>query len=139
VAWVKLRDPFSGVVRQQLLNEAYAQGDAPRCASFFRAYLDQQQTAEPGLPSTPTAQTPAPAAPAPAPAAGQPTLAEFAAPGRVGGPAPVSAADGKRYWTQNEIKAFYRARVQGHFVGREAEASRLENDIIAAATEGRIR
>ncbi len=42
-------------------------------------------------------------------------------------------------WTNTDIAAFYRDVNKGVYVGRAAEKQRLEEDIIAAGTEGRIR
>ena len=60
-------------------------------------------------------------------------------PGRINGSAPVGASNEKRVWSQRDITAFYRSIQQGKFEGKAAERLRQEQDIIAAASEGRIR
>lgn len=134
LAWLNQADPFAGVQRSQLLNEAYGRGDAVRTARFFKAFLTEH-----------TAVTPAPAAsdaqtPAPEPAADRPTLESMAAPGRapVGPPAGGAPAE-KRVWTNREIASFYKDCTDGKFAGRDAERLRFEQDIISAASEGRVR
>jgi hypothetical protein len=66
-------------------------------------------------------------------------LEELAAPGRVaasgtnGGASPE-----RRMWTNREIGAFYRDVQRGVFRGRQADKDRIEQDIIDAASEGRV-
>src|SRR5262245_51787741 len=48
--WLLLPDPYSGVIRDRLLKDAAAAGDAQRVANFFRGYLAAggQAPANPG-------------------------------------------------------------------------------------------
>jgi hypothetical protein len=131
LAWLDQVDPFIGRTRRDLLGEAYARGDAKRTGAFFKAF-QAEHTVVTQAPPPPVAQTPQPGA-------GRPTLEDLAAPGRASGPGPSGATAEKRVWTTAQIQAFYRARTHGEFVGREAESLRIEQDIIAAATERRIR
>jgi hypothetical protein len=53
-------DPLSGVARQQLLNDAIANGDTNRVVSFFRTFLAEGGApAGPGQPRHPRASAPA--------------------------------------------------------------------------------
>lgn len=131
MAWLEHQDPFTGEVRKNLLGTAFNRGDAIRTAAFFRAYIGEH-----------TATTPAPTLqpPTPPPGDGRPTLDSMAAPGRpAGNPGSSGASGEKRVWTKEDISAFYRAKTSGGYRGREAEALALEQDIIAAGTEGRVR
>jgi hypothetical protein len=138
VAWLRLPDIYSGRVRQQMLNQAFAAADAARVIAFFNGYLDE--AAATGNAPSPTPQ-PA-AASAPAPRAPVVPLATLAAPGRAKpasgdqtGQAPVD----KPVFSHAQIKAFYNDVRRGVFVGREAEKAKLEQQIFAAQTDGRIR
>ncbi len=133
IAWLNDIDPFAGVKRFQLLTDACSRGDAVRVGKFFKAYIAEHTAVAP-------APAPAPATPAPTPAAAAPTLESLAAPGRAAGPVPGSGAPAeKRVWSNREITAFYRDVQQGKYAGREADKIRIETDILAAASEGRVR
>lgn len=133
--WLQQLDEFSGIARYEMLQHAYQSGDAMRTARFFKKYMAEH-----------TDRLPAAApAPAPAPARGNghaapatPRLADFAAPGRAAGTGQGNGAPQTRIWSRPEITAFYRDRTSGKFRGRQEESERLEQDIIAAAREGRI-
>ena len=43
--WLLGIDPLSGRVRQQLLDDAKASGDAARCIAFFRSFFSRPQSA----------------------------------------------------------------------------------------------
>jgi hypothetical protein len=45
VAWLQGRDILSGQIRQQLLDDAVARGDAGRVISFFRGFLQKAAAA----------------------------------------------------------------------------------------------
>lgn len=132
IAWVQQPDPFSGQIRQPLLQGAFDSGQVDRVKAFFNAYLSEHTATQ--VPPQDSVHTP------PAQGADRPSLEDFAAPGR-GGPStpPASGASDKRMWTSPEIAAFYRDVNRGMYAGREADKLRTEQDIIAAATEGRIR
>jgi len=134
VNWLAQIDPFSGRTRQAMINEAYGAGDANRTALFFQAYQREH-----------TAVTPAPAGRleghtvANNPAATQP-LMDLVVPGRAqSAPLEAPGAPSKRMWTRDEIAAFYNAKRRGFWRGREAEADRIEQDLVNAQGEGRIR
>lgn len=130
LSWLSELDQFSARPRIELLREAYAQGDARRTGQFFKTYL-AEHTAPPG--SRVPAHTNGSAM------AGRVRLEELAAPGR----AAASGTNGgaspeRRMWTNREIGAFYRDVQRGVYRSRQAEKDRIEADILAAASEGRV-
>ncbi len=131
MSWLRLRDPLSGSIRQELLNGAFQTADALRVASFFKGFLSDE-AASPALrePSAPQLQTPV----------RQPTIAleTLAAPGRARS-APSSLPAEKPVYTRQEIARFYADVRKGLWAGREADKSRIEMDIFAAQSDGRIR
>lgn len=134
VAWLNRPDPLSGMQRLALVTDAYENGDGPRTARFFSSYL-QEQTGQ-HQPPAPAPHTP----PAPAVGEGGMDLVDLAAPGRGNAPpAAPGATESKRIWTGNEIAAFYRSVQKNEFREREAEKARIEQDILSAPAEGRIR
>lgn len=135
IAWVQQVDPFSGQIRQPLLQGAFDSGQSDRVLAFFNAYLSEHTASQ--VPASDPAHTPPPQEQQ---GAGRPTLEDFAAPGR-GSAAPpaVGATSEKRTWSQPEIAAFYRDVNRGVYAGRDADKLRTEQDIFAATTEGRIK
>ena len=132
LGWLAQRDMASGRMRQELLNEAYAQGDANRVIHFFKTFQQENEA--------PPAQQPAPQPPAPRQPAVQ--LETLATPTPAAGavtPAPASEQPGtnKRTWTVAEHQAFNSAVRRGEFKGREAEQRAIEEDILLASAEGR--
>ena len=125
--WLGDYDSLSGRKRHDMLTEAYTKGETLRCKAIFDAYVDQ---------STPQTARTQPVHPAPA--AERLPLQDLAAPGRGRPMSPGVPAD-KRNWTQAEIAAFYQSSTRGKWVGREAEYASIDADILAAASEGRIR
>lgn len=132
IAWLELRDPFSGHQRILMLRDAYAAGDAVRTMAFFKAFITEHTVVNPAPGGTP-AHTPE------APGTGGPTLTDLAAPGRASGPPSVGAPADKRVWTTSDIATFYRDVQRGVWAGRDADKQSLERDIVAAAREGRVR
>lgn len=130
IMWLDQQDVFSGQKRKLLIDNAYNSGDAGRTIAFFRAYKNEQ-TVVGQQPGTQTFQTDQ---------AERLPLADLAVPGRgrsVSSPAP--GAPESRIWTTADVNAFYRQKQRGYWNGREAEAERLERDIILAPLEGRFR
>lgn len=133
IAWLQVGDPLAGLPRLQLLRNAFDQGDATRVGRFFKAYLAEH---------TAVSQPPAPAPVHTTPqgeADGRPSLESLAAPGRAASSGQPPGAPEKRVWTRQQIAAFYKDCSTGKYAGREAEKTRLEQDIFDAAPEGRIR
>lgn len=137
--WLSLPDVYSGIVRQELLMNAFQAADAPRIVSIFRGFLTEAAARNQGTKPAPQ-PTPAPAAPA-APAR-QPavSLETLAAPGRAK-PAPggTQVQPDTPVFTRHQVAAFYSAVRKGEFRGREAEKTALEQQIFAAQKAGRIR
>lgn len=128
--WLSGIDDFSARPRLELLREAYAQGDANRTGRFFKSYL-AEHTAPPASRVPPHTNGSA--------MAGRMRLEELAAPGR----AAASGTNGgaspeRRMWTNREIGAFYRDVQRGVYRSRQADKDRIEADILAAASEGRV-
>jgi hypothetical protein len=134
LAWLSQIDPFSQRKRHDMLGEAYTRGDVPRTIAFFRAYSTEQTAVAP-VPGPAATHTPAPRSNG----AGRMSLGELAAPGRGTPTAGNGGAPEKRSWTPVQIAAFYRDVNKGLYVGREAEQRRVEQDLFAAASEGRVR
>lgn len=130
MTWLEQVDPFTGGPRMGLLRDAFGRSDVHRTAAFFKAYAQEHTALQP---------PPAVEPPTPQPGTGRPTLETFASPGRGTGQAPSGAPADKRIWTQASIAAFYRDRTHGKYQDRQAESVRLEQDLISAAAEGRIR
>jgi len=132
--WLRLPEPYSGRIRQELLNDAIAAASAPRVLSFFKGFLAEEQALGHSQP-VPASQ---PAAPPREPAV---SLASLAAPGRArpAGGGDTSLPTEKPFYTRAQIKQNYRDHQQGRWIGREADWDRLERDMIAAPLEGRVR
>jgi hypothetical protein len=103
-------DPLSGRIRQELLNDAIANGNASRVIAFFRGFLQEHSAA--------------------AEPAEQHTTAQPAARRR-----PTS---GKPYYTRQKVAELYDAKRKGAFVGREREWAQIEADLFAAQRENRV-
>lgn len=129
-AWLDQPDPFSGALRRQLITDAHVRGDAARTLAFFQAYKREHTMVDPGGGTQP-AQTAA--------AADRLPLENLAAPGRGTGAPAAPGAPEKRIWTTAQITALYREKTRGQWDGREDDFRRLEQDISAAAREGRFR
>jgi hypothetical protein len=130
--WLSEIDQFSARPRLELLREAYAQGDANRTGRFFKTYLAEHT-------APPVSRSPAHTMQNGSAPAGRMRLEELAAPGR----AAASGTNGgaspeRRMWTNREIGAFYRDVQRGVYRSRQADKDRIEADILAAASEGRV-
>ena len=135
--WLETTDEYSGLARKIMLGHAYSTGDAMRTGRFFKKYIAEHTVPPPATPALHTGAPPARQSGNGSAPAGV-RLEDLAAPGRAAGPGAGNGAPSTRIWTRPEITAFYRDRTDGKFRGREAEAQRLETDIFAAASEGRI-
>lgn len=129
--WLSLPDTYSGVIRHELLNQAYERNDTPRVLAFFQGFLSDEAA-------------PAPVAPEPhrveATASAKVPLEEFAAPGRAKTAAtatPVPAE--KPLISRAQIAKFYVDVTAGKYRGRDEEKNRLEQMIFEAEREGRIQ
>ena len=135
IDWVMLPDPYSGAIRQRLMQEALDHGDARRVNAFFQGFLAEEAALNPAGGGGPQASAPA-AAPA-APAAAPPlSLASLAAPGgaRSASPAPAD----KPTYTTDDITRFYTEVAAGKWRHRDQERAQIDRDIHQAQHEGRI-
>jgi hypothetical protein len=130
LSWLGQVDPFSGQQRMQLLQGAFASGDAVRTGSFFKAFV-KEHTAVTNNSAAVDTQTSADAGT-------QLPLENLAAPGRAAGQGQGGASTEKRTITRKQVTDFYRDCAQGRYANNEAARLRLEADIFAAAAEGRI-
>jgi hypothetical protein len=148
LTWLQSVDEYAGVTRNEMLQNAYANGDSTRTGRFFKRFLAEHTSQPPGNSGNGYAppagqlrfnsQQPQTVSAPNTPQA--PRLEDFAAPGRAAGPGSGgNGAQPTRIWSRGEITAFYRDRTSGRFRGREDDFARLEADIIAAAREGRIQ
>lgn len=131
--WLDQLDPFTGESRKNLMLNAFNRKNAQQVKAFFTTYAQEN-----------AAVVPAPADPSlsgqgSAPLGSTLDLEKYVAPGtpRSGGDA--GAPKEKRIWTHQEIGAFYAAVQKGHYRSRPDDKARIEADIVAATTQGRIK
>jgi hypothetical protein len=129
LAWLDLRDPYSGDTRMKLLEAAHARRDANRVLAFFHGFLAEVA----GVPAG-GHQIVAPPAPPPA----QLSMEALAAPGKAkaAAVAPTTPAE-KPVISRADIDGYYAAKRRGQYSAEEAE--RYERMIFEAQREGRIR
>lgn len=127
--WLATRDPFSGLVRRDMLQEAFSRADAPRVIAFFNGFLREHAVVTEGGRSGPGKKSDTGNG-----------LDKLVAPGRPrsGPSSQAGARDEKRTWTEAEITQFFAEKRKGAFKGQEKLAQQLEDDIFAAQREGRI-
>jgi hypothetical protein len=129
LAWLALPDPYSGVIRHNMLKAAYTAGDASRTLAFFKGFLSEEaatkpvEAAEPGDQGTVLDRVP---------------LADLAAPGKAKSAAAHAPAE-KPIFTRAQISSFYADVAAGKFRGRDTEKNAVEAQIFGAQREGRIR
>lgn len=131
--WLSLTDPYTGAIRQDILNEAFEQNNFPRVAAFFKGFLAElaatappQKGIEPNGGGTPPKLA----------------LESIVAPGRAKSAAaitPPGAPPEKPFITTSQITKFYNDVSSGKFKGREAAQAEFEAKIFEAQNEGRIR
>jgi hypothetical protein len=136
IQWVMLPDPYSGAIRQKLMQEAWDSGDARRVLAFFQGFHSEEAALNPaGGGAAPAAR--APAAPNGAPAATpQLALSDLAAPG--GARSASHAPAEKRTYSTEDISRFYTEVAAGRWRGRDKERAEIDADIMRAQHEGRI-
>lgn len=129
--WLQLPDPYSGAIRQNMLNDAYTQNDSGRVIAFFNGFLSDEAAVAParakpdaGLPTKVTTKVP---------------LETFAAPGRAKTAAAETAPAEKPVITRSQIAQFYSDVQKGKYRGNDAEKDRLERMIFDAEQDGRIQ
>lgn len=119
-AWLLERDPFSGLVRQTLLEDAHRNLDATRVARFFTIWKGEKSPPVTTIPPKTASE-----------------LELQAAPGRSRS-APPSSSTNTTTYTRADIAKFYQDVSAGKYKGREDEKARMERDIFAAQREDRI-
>lgn len=128
--WLSLHDPYAGRPRQDLLNEAFRRHDAERVIAFFEGYKQEitavQQAHQPSRQTQPNKGQ----------GAKRQQVETMVEPGG-GRTGSTDAPNEKPVYTQADISKFYRDAREGKISGERKEAK--ERDILAAASEGRIR
>jgi hypothetical protein len=120
LSWLNEADPVYGLPRQAALNSAYEAFDVGRVAAIFKAYkqLVTPQTKQPTKPN--------------------PELQRQVAPTRSRSSTPTATdMQNQKIWTSGEIEQFYNDWRRGYIDNEEAV--RMEKEINAAVTQGRIR
>ncbi len=133
--WLRLPDLYSGMVRQQLLNQAFAAGEAGRILAFFRGFLSESSEHVDPQGQAPTAEPP-PQAPVRRAAV---KLESLAAPGRAAPSPSPSATAAQPTITNKDVTHFYWQVTHGQWNGREEAKAAREAQIHAAVREGRVQ
>ena len=129
LAWLDTADPFAGQQRGNMLKQAFENNDAERVVAFFNGFLKEHAAITSG--SQPASES-----------NGRPAvnLADQVAPGRSKNSVNVTGARKEgRIWTRADVSRFYDDVRRGKFKSKDAERAELENDIVAAMRENRIR
>lgn len=124
LTWLGQRDPLSGIVRQQLLDNAVQTMDVARTAKVFETFKQETGKSASGAPapkSEPARIDPASLA---APTSSRPAVST------------PSATGGKKIYSLGEISKLYDDRTRGRISA--AEWTRIEADINLAILEGRV-
>lgn len=142
LAWLDQHDPYSGVKRQDLFDQAAARFDGPRIVAFFKGFQTEHAVVQPPSQPTPPAQPAASnAAPVAAPVGTPAALERFIAPGaaRAGATGAPNEAQ-KRIYSRAEIEDFTRRKNSFVIKGRKVPDSIVaeEKEIFKAASEGRV-
>jgi len=116
-SWLSEPDEMSGNVRQELLSNAFNNGDLQRVVRIFNAFEASQNQSQP-TPITPEAQPQQ-----------RRQMPDISATGQ--------QRDAKVYTTA-EVDGFYADLTRGKYKGRENEAAAIEREIFAADREGRV-
>jgi hypothetical protein len=128
ISWLGLPDPYSGVIRHDMLKEAYAAGNATRVANFFKGFLAEEAAVAP-VRTEPADGTEVPKVP----------LADLAAPGRAKTAASQIAPAEKPLITRAQVSSFYADVAAGKYRDNAEEKNKVEKMIFDAQREGRIR
>jgi len=133
LAWVGLRDPYSGAIRIEMMRAAHAAGDANRVLAFFKGFLSDEAT------TAPTDDTKSDFTDK---KVDKVSLESLAAPGRAkasASDAPKTDPADKEIITRAQVQEFYKLVNSGHYRGRDAEKADLERRIFEANADGRVR
>lgn len=132
--WLLSVEPFSGIQRQVLLEDAHKSMDVARVANMFETWKREAGFAAPQADAAGAA-----AAPTNTRQTAAQRLEQQVAPGRASAGSAPPAQKQPKMWTRDSIAEFYRNKRDGKFKGREAEATALEGDIFTAQREGRVQ
>lgn len=119
-------NPETGYERQAHLSDAHKALDPERAARFFVNYAGKKP-AQPSSAEQDVSSQPSTPAPVPEEIV-QPTSQ----------PGDVPHIDEPTMYTTADINKFYRDKTDGKYKGKEDEARKIEEDILAAGREGRI-
>ena len=129
--WLNGKDAYAGVPRGRLLTDAFQAHDSVRVIAIFKGFQTENAVVNPSEP-TPVVPTPEP----------QAKLDDYVAPGTPKtGTTSAPKESGKRVWTRADIARFYSSK--NEFSKKRIpipdEYIKLEKDLIAAQSEGRLR
>lgn len=132
--WLDQNDAYSGVQRGKMLTEAFESNNANRVVAFFTGFKNEHAAVAPVDPDSASvkanrkAETPAV------------DLSTQVAPGRAPRtPTPASAQEPKRMWTRADIVEFYKDVQLGKFKDEPKKQRAIEEDILLAQREGRLK
>lgn len=140
-AWLSLPNPYTGQVRRQMLQGAYASANAQMMVTLFKDFLTEVKATGGVIPGSRQPEPQPQPSPQPAPHHAAIDPLTLAAPGRAR-PAssdPSHAPAEKPFYTRANIAANYASKRRGLWAGRETEWAALEADMIAAGNEQRVR
>lgn len=122
--WLDEVDPYSGERKLDLLRRAGDQYDVARASSFFNVYKSLTGRGGSNARTVPK----------------QNPLEKHISPNKGASAEPVGkSGKSKGEFTRDEVAKFYSDVVEGKYKGRDSERRQIENDIISAGKEGRIR
>ena len=133
--WLTLPDLYSGMIRQQLLNQAFSAGDAGRVLAFFQGFQAEYPEYS-GQQAQPAQEVPPPQAPARKAAM---KLESLAAPGRASPSPPRADTDTQPLITNKDVSRFYWDVTHGRYAGRDEAKAAREAQIHAAVRDGRVQ
>jgi hypothetical protein len=134
--WLRIRDIYSGRVRQDLLKEAHSAANAARVVSFFKGFLDEEEATG----SNEFGQQPSPVSALPV--TPQLSLQALSTPGHMRpaqGVDPNQSAANPIWITTGQIKAFYENIRRGVYLGRDADRANDEAIIFDCQRNCRVR
>lgn len=126
-AWLDQEDPYVGMPRQALLNQAFERNDTARVIAFFKGFLRDS-----GASSEPEQGTPTPTA-------GRADLRTMVSPGKTRSNTTTPSKSEGKIWSQQDIAVFYSDVINGKYRGDDARKMSIEREIVTAINEGRIR
>ena len=136
--WLGAEIPYTGgVTKATMLLKAHDEGNVAGVTKFFTDWANETRNPQENAPEG-GANTPEGAAVPPATLTLEGLVSPSAGQGSPQG-APATDGSQKKVWTEAQISDFYKKSTAGHYKGREEDKARIERDIVAAGTEGRVR